>query len=221
MDPNSTTIIKTLCDNSIGFITAGSMDTIIGAIIGAIIAGLIATWATIKSVQQIYQNDLKKRKTEKQESLQGLYRAIKSELNTLWKRYERAGERIENLKEGQPLLIHYPLTQEYFTIYQANANLIGEIQNEKLRGLIIMTYSAAKGVVDSYRHNNHIVGQHEHWNWVAAETNNDLHYERAKTFMNSCVEYAAVLKKSHYEIKELLQRLNTAIDNELSKRDLW
>jgi hypothetical protein len=103
-------------------------------------------------------------------------------------------------------------------MYQANANLIGEIKNEDLRGLIILTYSAAKGVVDSYRYNNHIVRQHEHWNWIAAETKNDFHRERAKAFLNSCVEYAVVLKKDHYEIKELLQRLNTAIDNELSKR---
>ncbi len=71
--------------------------------------------------------------------------------------------------------MYYPLTQDYFTVYQSNAHLIGEIQNEDLRGLIILTYSAAKGVVDSYRYNNHIVEKHEHWDWVAAETKNPLH----------------------------------------------
>jgi len=200
--------MKILCDNSIDFITAGI--SFVAAIIGASVGGFITAWATRKSVQQIFKNDLKKRDIEKQENLQGLYRVIKSELNTLWSRYynEGAGEKIENLKDGEPLLMYYPLTQDYFTMYHSNANLIGEIQNEDLRGLIILTYSAAKGVVDSYRYNNHIVGQHEHWSWVAAETNNDLHRVRAKTFLDSCVEYTAVLKKGHYEIKELLQRVN-------------
>lgn len=220
MGPNSTTFIKTLCDNGIDFITAGIsfIAPVFPSLLGAIVGGFIAAWATRKSVQQIFQNDLKKRKMEKQENLQGLYRAIKSELNALWTRYnEGAGKDIENLEDGRPLLMYYPLTQDYFTVYQSNAHLIGEIQNEDLRGHIILTYNAAKGVVDSYRYNNHIIGQHEHWDWVAAETKNPLHVNRAKAFLNSCVEYAAVLKKSHYEMKELLQRLNTAIDNELLK----
>ena len=198
MDPNSTTIMKTLCDNSINFIIAGI--GIIAAIGGALIGGLISARATKKSVQQIFKNDLKKRDIEKQENLQGLYRAIRSELNTLWLRYEEAGKKIEDLKNGQPLLVYYPLTQDYFTVYQSNAHLIGEIPNDDLRGIIILSYSAAKGIVDSYRYNNHIVGQHEHWDWVAAETKNPLHATRAKAFLDSCVEYATVLKKSHYEI---------------------
>ena len=220
MDPNSTTFIKTLCDKDPYFITAVSsfIAPIFPSLLGAIVGGFIAAWATRKSVQQIFQNDLKKRNMEKQENLQGLYKAIKSELKALWTRYnEGAGKDIENLEDGKPLLMYYPLTQDYFTVYQSNAHLIGEIQNEDLRGLVILTYAAAKGVVDSYRYNNHIVGQHEHWDWIAAETKNPLHVNRAKAFLNSCVEYATDLKKSHYEIKELLQRLNTAIDNELLK----
>lgn len=65
---------------------------------------------------------------------------------------------------------YYPLTQDYFTTYQSNAHLIGEIENDDLRNLIIEMYSEAKGVVDSYRYNNHIVGQHEQWAWTAAES---------------------------------------------------
>ncbi len=220
MDPNLITTIKTLCDNGIEVIVSGIsfITPASPSLLGAIVGGLIAAFVASNSVKKSYQNDLKKRNIEKQENLQGLYRAIKSELNTLWTRYnEGAGKDIENLEDGRPLLMYYPLTHDYFTVYQSNAHLIGEIQNEDLRGLIILTYSAAKGVVDSYRYNNHIVGQHEHWDWVAAETKNPLHVNRAKAFLNSCVEYAAVLKKSHYEMKELLQRLNTAIDNELLK----
>lgn len=187
------------------------------AIIGAIVGGLIAARATRRAVQQSYLNDFEKRNIEKQENLQRFYRAIKSELNALWKRYEGAGEKIKNLDEGQPLLIHYPLTQDYFTIYQANAHLIGEIQNEELREDIILTYSAAKGAVDSYRYNNHIVGQYHHWNWLAAETDNKFYRMRAKDYLNSCIEYTVVLKKVHFEIKKLLQKLNEAIDKELSK----
>jgi len=216
--------MKTLCDNGINFLTAGIgyIAPVFSSLLGAIVGGLIAARATRKSVQQNFQNDLKQRNMEKQENLQGLYRAIKSELNALWESYnkdEGGGKVIETLEEGQPLSMYYPLTQDYFTMYQANANLIGEIQNEELRGLIILAYSAAKGIVDSYRFNNHIVKQHEHWSWMAAETNNVLHQQRAEAFLNSCIEYAQILKKDHYEIKKLLQKLNTAIDEELSKCD--
>lgn len=132
--------------NSIDFIIAGI--AFVAAIVGAIIGGYIGARATSKAIDQSFRNDLKKREMERLENLRGLYNAIKSELEALWSRYsEGAGKEIESLVQDQPLLVYYPLTQDYFTVYQSNAHLIGEIDNEDLRALIILAYTAAKGVV--------------------------------------------------------------------------
>jgi len=186
--------------------------SLLGAVVGGVITALVAR----KSAERVFQNELKKRDIEKRENLEGLYKAIKSELNTLWSRYnEGAAKDLHNLEEGQPLLRYYPLTQNYFTVYRSNAHLIGEIPDDNLRELVIRTYSIAKGLVDSYRYNNHIVGKYEHWQWLAAETKKPLHQARVKSSWRACVEYVEVLKKSHSEAKKALKELNTAIDSKL------
>jgi hypothetical protein len=38
------------------------------------------------------------------------------------------GNELEKVRDGKPLLLFYPITQEYFTIYTGNASLIGSIE---------------------------------------------------------------------------------------------
>ena len=40
------------------------------------------------------------------------------------------------------------LTQDYFTIYHSNANLIGQVPNSKLRRRIVKIYTSLKVLID-------------------------------------------------------------------------
>ena len=44
---------------------------------------------------------------------------IQNEITIIWASYyENFGEKIENLGEEQPFLIHYPMGKNFFTIYR-------------------------------------------------------------------------------------------------------
>ena len=82
--------------------------------------------------------------------LLGILQAIHDEIETLWDNYmDGIGHHTEALADGQPLNIYYPVTQEYFTVYNTNAFFIGRIRDHDLRKLIVSTYSKARGLIDS------------------------------------------------------------------------
>ena len=76
------------------------------------------------------------------------------------------GARVESLKEGEPLLVYYPLVSDFFTVYNGNSFLIGRIPYNDLRKQIIKTYTLAKGMADSFRMNNDLNQKFENWQQI-------------------------------------------------------
>ncbi|MBD9360501.1 hypothetical protein [Methylomonas fluvii] len=140
--------------------------------------------------------------------IHGILQAIHDEIETLWDNYvDNIGHQLEALGETEPLILYWPVTQEYFTIYNSNAFFIGRIQDHDLRKLIVSTYSKARGLVDSYRLNNDLVQKHEHAYWISQETQNQIHLANAKSHYAALVSYSKTLKKSHIEVKQQVQEL--------------
>ena len=137
------------------------MSTILGAIlhfkefiiglIGALLGGFFTLLGTL--VAQFLENrrEISKEKRE----LKGVLQAFHTELQTLWERYlSTAGQKVEDLSPGNPLLMYWPITQDYFTIYSTNARKIGEIEDPRLRKLLVTAYIRSRGLIDSFRMNN-------------------------------------------------------------------
>lgn len=182
---------------------------LISAFIGAIIGGLFS----LGGVWLAHKNDLKKEQEREKLLLKGFLLSIRDEIETLWDRYMWGiGEVLEKLPEKSPLLYFYPLTQSYFTVYDDNSSLIGKIEDNDLRKLIIITYAKAKGLVDGYRFNNEMVQKYENLNFLYQQTNNPTIGSQAKAALAGLVEYADGIKKQHLEIKnsvaELLRKLS-------------
>jgi hypothetical protein len=117
------------------------------SLLGAIVAVLI-------------QGRMNKRQEELKEKLllRGFIQSIKAEITILWDNYYGGvGKQLESLKEGEPFLTTYPITQEYFTIYTNSSFLIGRIENEALRKTIVETYNTARVLIDSFRLNNELI----------------------------------------------------------------
>jgi len=176
----------------------------IGAFVGSVLT-LIATFIAHK---------LSEASQERKEKalIHGFLQGIHDEIETLWDAYlDGIGTRVETLKDKEPLNMYWPVTQEYFTIYNNNAFLIGRIQDHDLRKEIVSTYSKARGLIDSFRLNNDLVHKFEHAFWVYQETNNEVHKANAEAYQASLIEYAEHLKKAHKELKsnvaELLRSL--------------
>lgn len=109
------------------------------------------------------------------------------------------------------MLMFWPITQDYFTIYNTNAFFIGKIKDHDLRKQIVATYAKARGLIDSFRMNNELVQKWEYTAALAQESQLPIHQSNAQARHQSLGRYSAALKNRHFELKtmvsELLRRL--------------
>ena len=186
-------------------------NTLLLSGIGALIGSALTLLATYLS----HHWQVSKQKETDEQLLKGILQAMHDEVVTLWNAYmDGIGHQIEALPEGKALNMYWPVTQEYFTVYNTNAFFIGRIQDHNLRKLIVSTYTNARGLIDSYRLNNDLVQKHEHAALIFQETNNPIHKANAVAYYASMVEYAGKLKKRHGEMKHQTRDLLRALRKE-------
>jgi hypothetical protein len=186
-------------------------NTLLLSGMGALIGSALTLLATYLS----HHWEVSKQKERDKQLLKGILQAMHDEVVTLWDAYmDGIGHQIEALPDGKPLNMYWPVTQEYFTVYNTNASIIGRIQDHDLRRLIVSTYTNARGLIDSYRLNNDLVQKHERAVLIFQETNNPTHKANAVAYYGSMVEYAGKLKKRHQAIKHQTQQLLRALRKE-------
>lgn len=173
------------------------------------VAGLggaaIGGWATLYATEKALKAEQKKAELEEQKEIRRLLSSLGVELNTLWQFHQkRIGEFIESLAEGQPLLFYYPLTQNYFIIYDSNASLIGKLEDSELRKAIVVTYNKCKKVVDGFVYNNTMFLDYRN-QLVMADSEKDMLRVDAK--LKEMGDYAKSIKADHFELKSYVDHL--------------
>jgi len=184
-----------------------SKEFIIG-VIGAFIGGFFTLVGTL--VAHSLENS--RNIAIENRSLKGVLQAFHTELKTLWERYSvTAGSKLECLQDRDPLLMYWPITQDYFTIYSSNAGRIGEIEDPELRSLIVAAYTKGRGLVDSFRMNNEMNSRYEHFMVMANATRSQNDIANQNDCLEALKTYASTLKEQHKELKliieDVLQRL--------------
>lgn len=180
-----------------------TLDSLMSGLIGAVIGGVLTGVFSIIAVNKTEQHNRDSQAESDAKVLKGLLQALHDELESIFERYqETMGAQIESLQEGQPMLTYYPVINDFFTVYNANAFLIGRIENNDLRKSLVRTYVLAKGLVDSYRMNNELLSKFEHWNALHAETQNPVHQQHAQAQFDALVTYGKQLKKGHADTKK-------------------
>jgi len=190
--------------------------TIMWNLVSAVIGGLIGGGFAILAVWVAHRNDLQRQHKTKQAEMKGFYHALLTETQVLWEQYMWGmGKHLESLLQGEPLLYYYPVTQDYFTVFEKNAHLIGQVQNVGLRQSVVEFYTKAKGLIDSYRFCNHLVSEYENKMVLAAETNNPLHVRLRDALLQSITQYTGKLKESHNAMKEKVVALSRMLNREI------
>ena len=176
----------------------------VAALIGGCIAGLFALLA----VDRTYQKNLSLQKKNQEKLINAFLQAVHDEIETLWDAYHKnAGVELENLPEGEPFKLYWPILQDYFTIYNNNASLIGHVEDHDLRKLIVQVYAKARGLIDSYRLNNEMFAKYEQSVLLFNQTLNPAFKQQANGVDNALRDYAKKMKKSHTELKDLTNQL--------------
>ncbi|HDV5405512.1 TPA: hypothetical protein RI771_003573 [Vibrio cholerae] len=140
--------------------------------------------------------------------IQGVLNGLHAELEALWLKYdERMGSHVEQLNEGEPLSAYWPITQDYFTFYGANASTLGQLSDKELLHDIVKVYRELKSLVDSYRMNNVLVEKYEiaHERYQSSQT--ELNKQSLVNAEASLIEYAISLKELHVVCKQMITPL--------------
>lgn len=183
--------------------------SIVGSLIGGGMTGIASWWVMSRTLRHNQQMEEERSNSEVRSFLQ----AIQVEINVIADLYSRVGTIVENLEDGCPFNGTYPIYYDYFTVYHSNARLLGKIKDDAVRKAIITYYSKAKGLVDSFRHNNELNLQRDHWVRVFDETQKPIHYHNYQKAEQTLVNYANGLKSSTRELKGFYEVLKTLLQD--------
>jgi hypothetical protein len=110
--------------------------------------------------EEIVEQRRKNRETQRSsEFANNVLRAFRFELESLSALYQKGmGSRLTPLKEGEILFVSFALSEDWMTVYNANAAHLGVIEGTISRK-IITVYSLLKGLIEEYRINNSLISE--------------------------------------------------------------
>ena len=177
------------------------------------LSALVGGSFTLAGVLVAHKLESNKQQSNENELITGILKGIHDEVDCLWGLYSsRIGNMTESLPKDKPLDVFWPITQDYFTFYNANATLLGRIKDVELRKLIVITYSNLKGMVDTYRMNNELVIKFEAAAFLHQETQTEVHKQQLGARYNAMVQYAKSLQETHLSCKDSVQKLLRELD---------
>lgn len=182
-----------LTQNLIGFLSG---------LVGAGVGGWFTLYATEKTIKSNYEAQ----EQEEERELRALLSSLGVELNALWQFHQRRiGYQIEQMTEKDAVMFYYPLTQDYFTIYNSNASFVGRLDDNELRKAIVVTYNKCKKVVDSFIYNNTLFLDYQQMNYETIDSGVQNPNQAAK--LEELQQFAAVMKSDHIELKQYVEHL--------------
>ncbi|MEI7695463.1 MAG: hypothetical protein WCI64_07450 [Chlorobium sp.] len=190
-------------------------DPFLSGISGVIIGGLITGIFSICAVILTNKHNMEVLETKEAKVLRGLLQALHTEIDCVFEHYKKtAGEYLKNTPNKGKIIFYYPVLSDYFTVYNENASMIGRIENDELRKLLVETYVKAKSLIDSFKMNNEHLSKYEQLNEQAIKTNCPVDHEKVvlqNEYLNS---YGDQIRNSHAEMTKCVDKLLQLLDKE-------
>jgi hypothetical protein len=142
------------------------------------------------------------------ERINGVLHALRQELIQLW--FILAGDvakPIEAVEPGRKVLPYWPCNQNYFSIFDASAAAIGQLENEVLRTSLVRTFMLAKRLVDQYQRYNRV---HDSIALVPSEGQ-----DKSSNTTNALHAAAFAIVETYQTLKSNVEQLRNLLDAEL------
>lgn len=180
---------------------------LLSGLVGSLIGGGLAIVGAVWGVH--LQQDAQAKLAEKAAAAEiaGYLGALHAELTVLWTSFRTRVEPILNaLPDGQVFDFKWPARHDYFTVYNTNAHLLGRVPSADLRTLIVTTYTATKGMLESLGYNGEAVQGLADLRGLAGPPNEAREAQIAASTA-ALVEFARGLKASGVELEGLVNAL--------------
>ena len=142
---------------------------------------------------------------------------VREEIDSLIKLYKaRIEEEIKQYDRNSPFDNIFPITQNYFTFYEANSASLPEVHRETL-SKIVAFYTSARSLIDSYRGNNALIERLDSTQVASDITGNKEHLAHLKRYTILATEYGRGLMMIHEEVMLRYKQVIEAIDGEISQ----
>ena len=173
------------------------------ALIGAIIGG----FSTLLATERVIRVENAKEARNEEKEVQNMLDSLGVEIDALWSFHmTRVGALVEALTPDAALEFYYPLTQDYFTVYNTNAGKIGCIKDAALRKAIVVCYNKCKKVVDGFKYNNEIFRDYQN-----LQLHDGTASQITKQYAALCA-YGQVVKEDHFELKNYIEEMLGLLD---------
>lgn len=188
-------------------------DAVGSSLLGALVGGALTGYFTIRATKNAGTDQLRQQEENRRSHVKAYLQAVHDEIETLWELYQsRVGVQLEALQDNWALLMYYPVTFDYFTMYTTNGHLLGHVADPDLRRLIVQVYSQARGLLDSYRLNNDLASKVEHWHSILqGDQENQTFKANFDAQLKAAQAYAVKIRQAHEQVKgsssQLLRQL--------------
>ncbi|HGM5964182.1 hypothetical protein HLB02_04160 [Serratia nevei] len=186
-------------------------------LITAFLAALLGGWFTMKGVTvQVKQQAKQQARAAREKRITTLL-GIREEIDSLIKLYlARMAEEIEKYDRNSPFDNIFPITQNYFTFYEANSASLAVVNRETL-SKIVAFYTSARSLIDSYRGNNALIERLDSTLVASDITGNKEHLAHLKRYTILATEYGRGLMVIHEEVMLRYKQVIEAINGEITQ----
>jgi hypothetical protein len=172
----------------------------------------------LEQLRQDFQEIVEKRRKDREaqsshEFENNILRAIRRELEALSNIYDNGiGAKLAAIGEGQTFPFRLGLTQEWFTVFNANATHLGKIDG-CLSQRIITVYALLKALIEEYRINNEYVIDLDRISLARVQAPADqLVVQMQNHKIQQMVQEAAKIKEVEALMKQAVAQLYALLD---------
>ena len=191
--------------------------TAIVALFSAYLGVRISANATLKATSEAFRLNAAFQANQQTQTVRGFLLAIRAEIKTLWDVYElEFGHEIQNLQENESFEYIYPVySANYFAVFEANAGLLGQLSDDKLRELIIKTYIQGRTIINTHLYNNQLIQErNELMKFRSQMTGITVGVDfQIESLNEELKDYSQNLKSNFSEMKNLKESLIREVDN--------
>jgi len=183
--------------------------TLVSTLVGALL-----TFGAILFTQAL---DIRKQRRAHEKLIYALLQGLHDEVAGLLDLAGTSAARpIEAITEGKPYEGLFTASQDYFTVYHANAELVMQIDDACLRRKIIQTYMRAKVLLDTICMNRLYLERYHYLQSTFLKTKDPSVQKEVEDYQRTLISTAAQLKRVDADFKragnDLLNMLSVGIE---------